>query len=97
MNIEFPERYHIHEIVPTMYDITVPNEYAAALLNILKQQRWVVNAFPFRTRITVIISEAYEVNSDQAHEALCRLCEHVMQPAADVDIEIWGEVLKGGE
>ena len=80
MIIEFPKKYNVIG-ADRMFTVTVPDEYADSLLSMIKRQPWIKASWfvlPDDKAIICIISSAYDVTDEQAHDALCRLCEHVM-------------------
>lgn len=95
MIIEFPKKYDVrmHGYVSDGAFISIPGEHRQALIDTLNQQDWIQFVFTSTADLHVLISAAYEISAEQAHAALCQLCEHVMSPPVDVDREVWGDVL----
>jgi len=98
MVIEFPKKYSVKKVgIYNAFYVTVPSEYVKEMTELIAKQAWISAAYPPDTieSFYVMISDAYEVSEQQAHDALCRLCEHVMSPP--VDMAVWGEALGGTE
>jgi hypothetical protein len=94
MIIEFPKKYHVEMRKGNLGAIiTVPSEYTAPLIELLKQQPWVAVANPLVECINVYISKAYRISSEEAYTALSQLCEFVMSSPPEVDKDVWGDVL----
>ena len=99
MIIEFPKKYNVRKANGIdIFFVTVPPDNKAALLTILTTQPWISVVFPADDgeSLCLRISKAYIITDEQAHDALCRLCEHVMSPPVDVDMTVWGDALDGG-
>lgn len=100
MVIEFPKKYSVKKWHDRYFTISVPVEKVRPLLDLLNQQPWLANVFGpdlANKDIKCTTSAAYDVTDEQAHDALCRLCEHVMSPPADVDMTVWGDALESEE
>jgi hypothetical protein len=93
--IEFPKKYKVvvfFDSDPVAF-VDVPSEYHQALADLLMRQPWIDAVRREFSTAQVSISRAYEITSEQAHAALCQLCEHVMSPPAEVDRDVWGEAI----
>lgn len=94
MIIEFPKKYKVtvyFDSDPVAF-VDVPAEYRQELAKPLMMQPWASVRMSDNTTMVVSISRAYDITADQAHAALCQLCEYVMSPP-EVDREVWGDVL----
>ncbi len=90
MIIEFPKKYTVKMVHEKIFFVYVPMECKSAIYELLAKQPW-LKAYDDHEvgAINCYISPAYDVTSEQAHDALCRLCEHVMAPDVEVDREVW--------
>ena len=97
MIIEFPKKYDVrmHAGIDGGLFVSVPNEYRQALIDVIEQQPWIQLVSKFCQDLHVYISRAYVITDQQAHDALCQLCEHVMSPPVEVDREVWGDAIGG--
>lgn len=94
MIIEFPKKYDVRMVDGRAGALVeLPAEYRAAAMELFNAQPWINEASPLLSSINVYISRAYEITTEQAHTALCRLCEHIMSPPVEVDPEVWGDAL----
>lgn len=83
MVIEFPKKYSVRKANGVeLYFVTVPPENRNELTNVLGKQAWINRVIPSDDNESFIInlSKAYTITDQQAIDALCRLCEHVMSP-----------------
>jgi hypothetical protein len=97
MIIEFPKKYSVRKANGVdIFFATVPHESVEAFLALLAEQPWIRTVFSAddSESVGIRISNAYTVTDEQAHDALCRLCEHVMSPPVDVDMTVWGDALE---
>jgi hypothetical protein len=106
MQIEFPKKFDVEHIVGGIYHVEVPNEYVQPLTELLEVQSWIRRVQVLAVddgKITVYCSKAYVFTAEEAHAAICKLAEHILDPLPDVDAEVWGEAftdgcpMKGGE
>lgn len=91
MIIEFPKKYDVTQVTPNLYLLSVPADTTRALLALLNQQPW-LRVYPYRPEnlgVHCLVLSAYDVTSEQAYDALCKLCEHVMAPDVEVDRDVW--------
>jgi len=96
MNIKFPKRYAVKHIVGNLFHVDVPAEYLAPLAELLKTQTWITHVFT-EDKLHVHGSSAYEYTQDEAHSALCKLAEHIMEPDVDVDPDVWNFDISDGD
>lgn len=91
MIIEFPKKYTVTQVTPDLYLLSVPTDTISALIALLNQQPWlrVYPYYPENMGVHCLVSPAYDITPEQAHDALCRLCEHIMTPDTEVDREVW--------
>lgn len=93
MIIEFPKKYDV-QFISHYFVVSVPAEYAEELESLIKSQPWVniVGDRFAKGNFDVYISKAYEITTEQAKQALERLCEYVMSPPVQIDDELSDEL-----
>lgn len=93
MIIEFPRKYTIKSFIEGIFHVSVPEDKVHSLLATLVGQPWLASATYVKSskQIICFVSGAYDVSDEQAYDALCKLCEHVMDPPAD--LSVWEEAL----
>ena len=92
MIIEFPKKYSVIEVSDTLFFIHILLENAQEAYELIKQQLWVDATYVTGDKIDVFISRAYEITSQQAVDALSKLCEYVMSPPAQMDDALSNEL-----
>lgn len=89
MIIEFPKKYTVRMVHDGIFFVYVPAEHKVAVYELLAKQPWLKVYNDEVGALNCYISPAYDITPEQAHDALCRLCEHVMTPDVEVDREVW--------
>lgn len=92
--IEFPRKYNVKHDGANMYTVSVPLDIANEILATIRSQPWISNVFhPFGNgKLSVYVSYAYDVNTEQAIGALSRICEHIMEPQPEMDTALEHEL-----
>ena len=92
--IEFPCKYNIKHDGGNMYTVFTPRDVADEVLATIKSQPWISQAHhPWETgKISVYVSYAYDVSTEQAVGALSRICEHIMEPQLEMDTALEHEL-----
>lgn len=88
MIIEFPKRYTVKHITGNLFHIAIPAEFLAPLTELLKAQAWIDSVY-VEKELHVFCSHAYEYTQGEVHTALCKLAEHILEPAVEVDRDVW--------
>lgn len=92
--IEFPRKYNVRHDGANMYTVSAPRDIADEVLATIKSQPWISTAHqPWESgKLSVYVSYAYDVSTEQAIGALGRICEHIMEPQPEMDTELEHEL-----
>ena len=88
MKIDFPKKYSILILKENRgAHIEIPVECRSALMELLREQDWVRNVYPLCGVLSIDFSGAYDYPTNEPAKTLGKLCESVMTPSLDLDVQ----------